>query len=105
MLIYGIDGTTIETVWVDLPPYVLSCDCHLGFQGETCEEIEVCGVCQNDGYCISKVTPGDKFSTDDIEAQTMPPATYFGELCHHTTTRICIFDDLGTNQLYSMNFA
>ena len=61
-----IDETTVQTVWMDLPPYVLSCDCQVGFQGETCEEIDVCGGCQNDGYCISKDTPGDYFSTDDI---------------------------------------
>jgi hypothetical protein len=65
MPIYGIDGTTMETAWMDLPPYVLSCDCQPGFQGETCEEIDVCGGCQNDGYCISKDTPGDKFTDDD----------------------------------------
>lgn len=62
--VHGFEGTT-QTVWTAMPPYTLSCDCQPGFQGETCEEIDVCGGCQNDGYCISEDTPGDKFFTDD----------------------------------------
>lgn len=63
----GIDGSEKQTYWEDLSPYKLSCDCQPGFQGETCEEIDVCGGgCKNDGYCISKDTPGDKFGDDDL---------------------------------------
>ena len=63
-----IEGTTsIQSVWMDLPPYTLSCDCLPGFQGVTCEEVDVCGTgCQNSGYCISEDTPGDNFSFDDF---------------------------------------
>ena len=52
---------------------------------------------------------------DNIEAQTIEPSTgtvspgfepfcsceygYFGDLCQHTITTICLFDELGYNQL------
>lgn len=68
MAISGTDGSTaMQTVWMDLPPYKLSCDCQPGFQGGTCEEIDVCGTgCQNSGYCISKDTPGNEYGSDDF---------------------------------------
>eukprot|EP00536_Pseudo-nitzschia_multiseries_P010692 jgi/Psemu1/26746/gm1.26746_g len=65
--ITGVGGTESEfSFWQELPPYKLYCDCPIGFQGEFCEEIDVCGGCQNNGYCISDDTPGDRNSTDDF---------------------------------------
>ncbi|VEU44543.1 unnamed protein product [Pseudo-nitzschia multistriata] len=52
----NMDGNYI---WEELPPYELYCECPIGYQGEKCEEIDVCGGCQNGGYCISENTPGD----------------------------------------------
>ncbi len=62
------DGSTSsQTNWTDLPPYKVSCACQPGFQGETCEEIDICGTgCQNNGYCISNDTPDDISRFDDF---------------------------------------
>ena len=64
----GDDIVQELTVWTDPLPYTSYCICPDGYQGKNCEEIDVCGGCQNDGYCISKETPekndGDDFLSD-----------------------------------------
>jgi hypothetical protein len=61
------DGATqqqLQIEWQDLPPYTSYCICPVGYQGKDCEEIDVCGGCQNNGYCISKETPEN--NSDDV---------------------------------------
>eukprot|EP00537_Pseudo-nitzschia_pungens_P014345 CAMPEP_0172386852 /NCGR_PEP_ID=MMETSP1061-20121228/4302_1 /TAXON_ID=37318 /ORGANISM="Pseudo-nitzschia pungens, Strain cf. pungens" /LENGTH=399 /DNA_ID=CAMNT_0013116351 /DNA_START=488 /DNA_END=1683 /DNA_ORIENTATION=- len=57
---------SVFSFWEEKSPYKLECDCPIGFQGEFCEEIDLCGGCHNNGYCISEDTPGDLNMTDDF---------------------------------------
>jgi len=81
----GSDGIVSRShYWMEIPTYALYCECPKGFQGEFCEEIEVCGGCQNDGYCVSEHSPiGDDFFNFNPLAST-------GDNDDHTSTNVYI---------------